>query len=87
MSVLIEGLVQRGLVERIADLRDRRRVLLSLTPEGCALQQRALAGAEAWLEQLLAPIDEADRSTVLRALHVLRPLFAGTAAPVAAGRE
>jgi DNA-binding MarR family transcriptional regulator len=87
MSVLVEGLVQRGLVDRAADLRDRRRVLLSLTPEGGALHQRVLAAAEAWLEQLLAPVDTTDRATILHALHLLRPLFAGTPVPATVGRE
>src|SRR5512147_2179777 len=56
MSVLIEGLVQRGLVDRVADLRDRRRVLLTLTPAGNGLHRRAMEGAEAWLEHMLAPL-------------------------------
>ena len=47
MSVLIEGLVQRGLVDRVADVRDRRRVLLTLTPEGKLLHAQALDAAAA----------------------------------------
>ena len=46
MSVLVEGLVQRGLVQRVPDLRDRRRVLLTLTAEGKALHERALLGRQ-----------------------------------------
>ena len=41
MSVLIEGLVQRALVDRTPDARDRRRVLLTLTPAGQALHIEA----------------------------------------------
>lgn len=87
MSVLVEGLVQRGLVDRTPDLRDRRRVLLRLTVEGSSLQQRVLAAGEAWLEQLLAPVDVADRTTILRALHLLRPLFAAAPSPAVVGKE
>ena len=53
MSVLIEGLVQRGLVDRVPDLRDRRRVLLTLTPDGQQLHRAAMEGAAAWLAALL----------------------------------
>lgn len=81
MSVLVEGLVQRGLVDRAVDLADRRRVLLSLTAEGVQQHQRALDGAAAWLAELLEPLGEAERILVIQALEVLRPLFAGASSP------
>lgn len=82
MSVLVEGLVQRGLVQRVPDLRDRRRVLLTLTPEGQALQERALQGAAASLEVLLAPLAVLDREAIMCAMHVLRTVFMEPALPV-----
>jgi len=81
MSVLVEGLVQRGLVQRVPDLRDRRRVLLTLTAEGKTLHEHALQGAASALEILLAPLVVEDREVILRALHVLRPLFMGATVP------
>lgn len=75
MSVLIEGLVQRGLVDRAADVRDRRRVLLTLTPDGQLLHAQALDAAAAWLAALLEPLDENERATIVQALEMLRPLF------------
>ena len=80
MSVLIEGLVQRGLVDRVPDLRDRRRVLLTLTPEGQQLHRAAMEGAAAWLAALLEPLSEHERAAVIQALETLRPLFAATTA-------
>ena len=80
MSVLIEGLVQRGLVDRAADARDRRRVLLTLTPTGQALHAQALDGTADWLAALLQPLSEQERESIEQALGVLRPLFA--AAPL-----
>jgi DNA-binding MarR family transcriptional regulator len=82
MSVLVEGLVGRGLVDRTPDARDRRRVLLALTESGAALHAAAREGAAAWLAVLLAPLGEPDRTAIVHALGVLRPLF--STAPAAA---
>jgi DNA-binding MarR family transcriptional regulator len=81
MSVLIEGLVQRGIVNRTPDKLDRRRVLLTLTPEGEGQHKQAVDGAAAWLVEVLNPLDENDRKVVVQALEILRPLFATVAAP------
>ena len=81
MSVLVEGLVQRGLVQRVPDLRDRRRVLLTLTAEGKTLHEHALQGTASALEILLAPLAVQDREVILCAMQVLRPLFMGATAP------
>jgi DNA-binding MarR family transcriptional regulator len=81
MSVLIEGLVQRGIVNRTPDKLDRRRVLLTLTPEGERQHKQALEGAAAWLVEVLKPLDENDRRVVMQALETLRPLFTTVAAP------
>ncbi len=81
MSVLIEGLVQRGLVDRVADVRDRRRVLLTLTPDGQLLRAQARDAAAAWLAGLLEPLGEKERKTIVQALELLRPLFVAAPAP------
>jgi len=75
MSVLVEGLVQRDLVAREPDARDRRRVLLTLTPTGHALYSQAAEGSAAWLAALLEPLSEQERESIVQALAVLRPLF------------
>lgn len=80
MSVLIEGLVQRGLVDRTPDARDRRRVLLRLTAEGESEHAVAHDAAAAWLAGVLEPLNDGDRSTITQAFAVLRPLFATSAA-------
>jgi DNA-binding MarR family transcriptional regulator len=81
MSVLVDGLVQRGLIDRTADRQDRRRVLLTLTLDGERQHKQALDSAAAWLVEVLKPLDEAERSVVVQALEVLRPLFATAALP------
>jgi DNA-binding MarR family transcriptional regulator len=87
MSVLIEGLVQRGLVDRVPDRIDRRRVLLSLTAAGELQHTNALEGAATWLVEVLKPLDAIEREGVVQALQVLRPLFATAAAPAGIAPE
>lgn len=76
MSVLINGLVERGLVHRAASLLDRRRVVLSLTDAGAQMHMRALDGTLDWLAGLLAPLAEDDRLLVVKSMDLLRPIFA-----------
>lgn len=75
MSVLVTGLVEAGFVLRQTSLIDRRRVTLTLTESGAALYAGAYTGALEGLAQLLAPLSEADRQTVERAMTVLHPVF------------
>jgi len=76
MSVLINGLVEEGFVLRQTNVIDRRRVTLTLTAEGEAVHRRALDGTMRWLQQSLAPLSADERQTVMRAMELLRPLFA-----------
>jgi DNA-binding MarR family transcriptional regulator len=85
MSVLINGLVEEGLVLRQTSLLDRRRVTLNLTEKGAGVYARALEGTLDWLSQQLEPLPASDRQTVLRAMEILRPYFMANsdATPVA----
>lgn len=78
MSVLINGLVEGGLVLRQTSLIDRRRVMLNLTPAGDAVHNQALDGTMAWLQQLLEPLSAEECRTVVQAMEVLRPIFAAS---------
>lgn len=75
MSVLINGLVEEGLVLRQTSLLDRRRVTLSLTEKGSGVHARALEGTLEWLSLQLDPLPADDRQTVLCAMEILRPYF------------
>ncbi len=76
MSKLVDGLVTRGLVARHEDRADRRRLALSLTPEGRIVLNLSRAAAEAELARTLAMLPEAERGTVAEAMGLLRGLFA-----------
>ncbi len=72
---LAAGLVDAGLVERRADAKDRRAVLLTLTPTGRrrarAMRRDLLAAAH----ELLEPLPEERRAAVAAALEELQILL------------
>ena len=76
MSKLVDGLVGRGLVNREIDAGDRRRVMLTLTPEGVAILQRASSVTRQSLAERLTALDDSDRMTVVQAMQALRTVFA-----------
>jgi DNA-binding MarR family transcriptional regulator len=76
MSKLIDGLVERKLVTRQTHAQDRRRITLALTARGQASLRAANESTEAYLAEKLETLSETERATVVRAMQVLRPLFA-----------
>jgi DNA-binding MarR family transcriptional regulator len=76
MSTLVDGLVERKLVTRGPALGDRRRITLALTEPGQATLASANAATEARLAERLAGLSADDCQLVVRAMHILRPLFA-----------
>jgi len=75
MSTLVDGLVRRGLVARLAAPHDRRRLRLRLSRAGRAALRSALAAARAVLETRLTELPPGERALVLRAMTRLRPLL------------
>ena len=75
MSTLVDGLVRRGLVVRLAAPRDRRRLRLRLTAAGRAALRSALAAAQAVLETRFADLSPGERALVHRAMTRLRPFL------------
>ncbi len=76
MSVLINGLVNEGLVQREHSLIDRRRVMLNLTEAGAAVHRRARDGTMTWLRERLALLSAEECRAVVQAMELLTPLFA-----------
>ena len=77
MSMLVDGLVARGLVSRRTDPEDRRRMTLTLTEAGRARLESARAATMANLEERLRQLSPSDRSTITLAMRMLRELFTG----------
>lgn len=72
VTILIEGLAQKGLVERTNDPKDARVVLLSLTPEGKHKHKEISAFMEQMPLRILGQMPPDERKDVLAALDNLR---------------
>jgi DNA-binding MarR family transcriptional regulator len=72
-SVLVDGLVRRGLVARLVAPDDRRRLRLRLTGAGRRALRAALAAAQAVLAARLAALSPRERTLLVRAMARLRP--------------
>src|SRR2546430_16699344 len=75
MSTLVDGLVRRGLVVRLAAPRDRRRLRLRLTGAGRAALRSALAAAPAVLGTRVAALSPGERALLPRAMTPLPPVL------------
>lgn len=71
---VIGRLEAKGWVRREADVQDRRRKLLFVTPEGAAALTRMNAAVARAQHNMLAPLSEADQRTFM---HLLAQLVAG----------
>ena len=68
---VVDGLAERGLVERRADPADRRAVQVVLTPGGRALLDDVDAARAIALRELFARLSEQDRAELARLLRTL----------------
>lgn len=75
-SVMVDGLVSRGLVAREAHPEDRRRITLRLTPTGQAAMASAQQSTRACLAERLVALPEAERLVIVQAMDTLRQVFA-----------
>jgi len=72
LSNMMDGLVQRKLVNRQGSQADRRRVRLTLTARGRKVLATARTAAQAQLAGRLATLSEAEREQVIGAAQTLR---------------
>ena len=76
MSKMIDGLVERGFIERQVAKNDRRRVPLKLTKKGAALHIGIWELAEKKIESERLPLlEEAEQEKLLEALEFLDRIF------------
>jgi len=71
MHSLLSELERDGLVERVRDEHDRRRILVDLTPTGARALKRIDKRIEAAQQALLAPLSAADRRELQRLMTEL----------------
>ena len=72
---MVDDLVGRGLALSRPSTVDRRKIAVSLTPQGSAVLKLAQQGTLARLEELLSSLSPAERSVVSQAMHILRDAF------------
>jgi DNA-binding MarR family transcriptional regulator len=72
---LIDGLAERGLVERNEVVGDRRRIAISLTEKGLDWLECSRRATEASLAAELKGLSITDLEQVHQAIRVLRPIF------------
>ena len=77
MSKMIDGLVVRGLVLRRTNPADRRRITLALSERGGDALRVAREATRVFLAERLSGLTESQLATVVQAMAILRPLFAG----------
>jgi DNA-binding MarR family transcriptional regulator len=71
MSKLIDGLVERGLVERSLDAADRRRLELAVSPDGRRALDRLRQSIVARVAGTLAVLSAAERTALHAAMSTL----------------
>jgi DNA-binding MarR family transcriptional regulator len=71
LTQVVDGLVERGWVERRGDPSDRRKVRLSLTSLGLEVYGVARLAAEALIASVLSHLDPSQRPMVVTALELL----------------
>src|SRR5947208_13637791 len=69
---VIDRLTARGLTETSPDPEDGRRLLVSLTPAGQLLVEKAAPNAVMITKETLAPLDAKERETLIELLSKLR---------------
>lgn len=75
MSAMIERLVQRGLVNRIEDPQERRRVILTLTATGVEHLHQVSDATCSQVAGVLAGLSEAQLHQVMQGMALLEDVF------------
>lgn len=71
MNRTVNSLEQRGYLQREADLTDRRRFDIVITPEGAAVVTTTIAKRDAWLATRMRALDAAERGVLIDAMRII----------------
>jgi DNA-binding MarR family transcriptional regulator len=70
-SQLVDKLVQAGLLVRVENPHDRRAKQVSLTPEGKAFVEKAIAERSRWVDGLASRLSDEEKEKISTALNIL----------------
>jgi len=74
-SALVERLVQRGLITRVLDQKERRRITLTLTAEGARMMQQAQEAIREHVREKLRKLPPAELRRILGGMQLLGRVF------------
>jgi DNA-binding MarR family transcriptional regulator len=74
ISQAVDTLVQKGLIARTTDVRDRRYIRLALTESGDALLDGVFDNVSQWMMQALSSLSGEDLDALVRAMDSLRKI-------------
>lgn len=74
-SALVERLVQRGLITRVLDQRERRRITLTLTAEGARMMQQAQEAIREHVREKLRGLPPTELRRILGGMQLLGRVF------------
>lgn len=78
VSELVDKLVEKGMVKRVQDEDDRRRVLISATDNALKVKDEIHSRHREYFEQILSDVDEKDIDIVLKGLSKLNEIVNGS---------
>lgn len=81
VSKMVDGLVEKGFVERTAAAADRRRLSLALTPQGVSVMKEAKKNLEGRMAAALSGLSAAESAALAKALATLRERLDRTEEP------
>ena len=74
-SVIVDRLVRRGLLLRSEDPRERRRLVLTLTPKGGRHLEQARGATRSWIADVLAPLPRPALRRIEEGINLLGSAF------------
>ncbi len=75
MTVLVDQLLQGGLVQRIPDTRDRRVINIAITPEGRRHLKQAASLYKENIKNILSDLDAEDLEDLCQSLEKIRNII------------
>jgi DNA-binding MarR family transcriptional regulator len=76
MTRTVAALTELGLVTRTPHPRDRRQIVVTVTPDGAAVVRETRRRRDAWLARRLAELAPAEREVLAQAGEILRRIAA-----------
>jgi DNA-binding MarR family transcriptional regulator len=76
MTAVLDTLERNGLVERLADPEDRRRILVDITPKAQELLDRMLPEVQQVSAAIMGKFDDAQKTRLLTSLAAVRQALA-----------